>query len=184
MISDLNYSFKVQLMAEKRYIKHLYQSFKKTGGYILFSLGTVCSILSFIFKDSIDISPLLVIVGTFCLILIFTFFDLSVYFYNETLNNLPKVFKVINRDETTILLTEYSDLLQIQGFVTIYCLNEYFEEYIGYGEVINIQNDKKVQIYLKEIAITQTRLEEIRNSLIIKPYVTSKIIRYENCKNY
>lgn len=163
-------------MLEKRYLKQLYQSFKSTGGYIIGIIGGICSIISFLYKDDLGINPTLVIFGTIITIIIISFFDLSIKFYNETLNTSPEVYKVIHREKATILLTEYSNLLQVQGLVTIYYLNDKFEEFIGYGEVINIQNDKKIQIDIKRKSSNTMNLEEIRKSLIIKPFVTSKTI--------
>ncbi len=163
-------------MLDKRFLRQLYKSFKATGGYLLGTLGSICSILSVIFKDQIGIAPLYVILGTIFVILVITFFDLALYFYNETLNNSPEVFRVLTRGESTILLTEYSDLLQVQGLVTVYLLRNDFEELVGYGEVINIQNDRKIQIDLKKRVLEGINLEEDRKSLIIKPFVTFKTI--------
>jgi len=163
-------------MLDKRYLKQLYDSFKSTGGFIIGAIGGICSILSFVFKEDIGINPYLVICGTIILIVIISLIDVSLYFYNETLNNTPEVYKVIIRGESTLLLTAYSDYLQIQGLVTIFWLNEGYEEFVGYGEVVNIQNDKKIQIELRKIADGMVNLEEKRKSLIIKPFVTTKTI--------
>jgi len=163
-------------MIDKRYFKQLYRSFKSTGGYIIGTIGGVSSILSFIFKDDWGVNPYNFIIGTIISIIVISLFDISVHFYNETLNNSPEVYKVIKRENATILLTAYSDYLQIQGLVTVYWFNEGFEEFVGYGEVINIQNDKKIQIDLKKMSSTISNLEEKRKSLIIKPFVTTKTI--------
>jgi hypothetical protein len=163
-------------MFDKRYLKQLYKSFKSTGGFIIGTIGGICSILSFIYKEDLGINPYLVICGTIILIVIISLIDVSLHFYNETLNNSPEVYKVIIRGDTTILLTAYSEYLQVQGLVTIYWFNEGFEEFVGYGEVINIQNDKKIQIDLRKMVAGITNLEEKRKSLIIKPFVTTKTI--------
>lgn len=165
-------------MLYKRFLRQLYKSFKSTGGYLIGTFGSVCSILSVIFKDQIGIDPPYIIIGigTIFVILVITFFDLALYFYNETLNNSPEVYTVLTRGESTILLTEYSDLLQVQGLVTVYLLRNDFEELVGYGEVINIQNDRKIQIDLKKRVLEGINIEEDRKSLIIKPFVTFKTI--------
>jgi len=162
--------------------EQLYKSFKQTGGYVLTAVGVIFSVLAFVFDhDSLRVNPALVaiiiVVVVFLIAIIITLYDLSRYFYKKSLNNSPRVLKTIKQKEMPILLTEYSDLLRIDGLVTIYRLNdEDFEEHIGYGEVINIQEDKKIQICFRKISIEQEKLSEIRKSIIIKPYITRKTI--------
>lgn len=163
-------------MFDKRFLKQLYSSFKSTGGYLIGIVGGISSFLAYLYGTTSGITPSLVISGFVILILVITLFDTALSFYNDTLNNSPEVYKVLKRGDSTILLTEYSEYLQVQGLVTIYVLTEDFEDFIGYGEVINIQNDKKVQIDLKKNDSDKTNLEEIRKSLIIKPFVTTKTI--------
>ena len=163
-------------MFEKRFLKQLYKSFKSVGGYIIGVIGFILTILSIKFQKELNLNFWLVILITLSLLLILTLFDIALYVYNASLNNSPSVLKVIKTENSTILLTEFSEYLQIQGLVTVFWLNEDYEEFVGYGEVINIQNDKKIQIDLKKNNDTENNLEAKRKALIVKPFVTTKTI--------
>jgi hypothetical protein len=141
----------------------------------LSALGSVCTILTIHFQTQLGFGFWYIIIGFISIVTILTFLDTSLVFYNETINTKPKILKVIERNKCKILLTEYSDYFQIQGLVTVFYLNEGFEELVGYGEVINIQNDKKIQIELKNVVIS-VNLSEVKDSLIVKPFVTTKTI--------
>jgi hypothetical protein len=162
-------------MFEKRYLSQLYKSFKSTGGYVISFIGGILSFVAIRYQEEINLNFWSIIFTTISIVIILSFFDSSIHFYKQSLNNSPSVLKVLKRGESTILLTDFSEYFQIQGLVTIFWLNEDYEEFVGYGEIINIQNDKKIQIDLKKIN-PDINLEEVRKSLIIKPFVTTKTL--------
>lgn len=165
-------------VVDKRFINQLYKSFKTVGGYIISVIATIATILSIKYEDKLNVNFWIIILISCCLIFVMTLLDTSLYFFKESINKSPRIIKILSRGNDKIILTEYSELLQIQGLVTIFHFNDDFEDFIGYGEVINIQNDKNVQILLKKLTdeTQYNDLNEIRKNMIIKPFVTTKTL--------
>lgn len=161
-----------------RYFNQLYKSFKSIGGFIIGGIATLATILSVKFENELGINFWLIIIFSLILILVLTLLDTSIYFFKESLNKSPRIIKIIEKGDDKIILMEYSEMFQIQGLVTIFHFNDEFEDFVGYGEVLNIQNDKKIQILLKKIndGNTYNDLNQVKSNLIVKPFVTTKTL--------
>ncbi len=165
-------------MINFRYFNQLYKSFKSVGGFIIGVVATLATILSIKYENEIGLNFWLIIIFFIVLILVLTLFDLSIHFFKESLNKSPRIIKVLTRNNEKIILTEYSEMFQIQGLVTVFHFNDEFEDFVGYGEVINIQNDKKIQILIKKL-VDETKykdLNQIKADIIVKPFVTTKTL--------
>lgn len=159
----------------KIYFEQLYNSFRKTGGFFISMFFALISFIALKYENTIKVNFLTIIIFSILILTTITLFDASLQFLKKSLNTSPNILKVIQKNNYTILLTEFSEYFQIQGLVSIFWLNDNFEEFIGYGEIINIQNDKKMQIQVTQLN-TKINLEDHRKTLLIKPFITKKLI--------
>lgn len=169
----------------------IYSNFKKNQGWLVgvISLGT--SIILWVFKpDSVVSSGLtltLLIVAFFFVII---FADSGHEIFNKYLNlknttKLPRIERVKSRGSNPILIAEPSNLFYKDMLVSIYLIDETdFEEFIGFGHIINIQENKQLQIkIMKTIDSFEEKLKriiandnDILDKIMIKPHLTDKFL--------
>lgn len=130
----------------------IYASFREIKGWSLAFIGIILSLLFWHFSPNKSISlGWFVPIGVICLIIIITLSD-AIY-KNFKINRyiLPKV--LVGREPSTktqgekvLCLLEPSELFSHDTLVSFYYIgDENFEQLIGIGTVINIQEDGKIQ---------------------------------------
>ncbi|MFD1133203.1 MULTISPECIES: hypothetical protein [Psychrobacter] len=110
----------------------------------------------------------------------------------DSLNSAPLRPKVINArkppkyygEAIALFVTEPTEILSNDSIVSIYILANEFEELIAIGKVINVQDDKKVQVLIVYDHDLSKYKEGIMNNhhdflekLVIKPTVPSFIFQ-------
>ncbi len=97
--------------------------------------------------------------------------------------NLPKIRKVLEpprsyEKASALLLVDPSSLLAHDSSVTLFMLEDDYEQLIGIGVVINIQDDKKVQVALFKNDESEQLINQLKENkkhdlerLILKPSV-------------
>jgi hypothetical protein len=97
----------------------------------------------------------------------------------------PKIITVKPLNGSILILLGQSNIFSHGSLVSIYCINDGYEQLIGLGEVINIQDDKRVQILLTQRVspdedIYKKLLENnatVFEKILIKPYVQNNMIK-------
>lgn len=163
----------------------LWKSFNKVWGVPAVVLGLV---LAFVFwqltpDKTIGIGPF-VLVLIFLTIAIITLINLNIELYSiARLNSLPSIKltrKSMQQDGIKlILLLEPNEWFSYDSLVTIYKLDNEFEQIFGIGKVINVQQNGMIQIGLIQILDkTSDTFEKLSNNdkdiierIIIKPTV-------------
>lgn len=138
----------------------IWGSFLKSQGVLVGLLAFVAAIIFWVYPPTFVISLKFVVpIFILLLLLIFTLVTATYDSYRAGLRILPRliVSKNIgqNKDEIRILcVLEPSELFSYDSVVSFYCHDEGFEQLIGVGTVINIQEDGKIQVvmtnFLKE----------------------------------
>jgi hypothetical protein len=98
---------------------------------------------------------LTVIIGLILLIIIFLLIDALKREINNDNNTMPRLLTVVDattNDELPILLLEPSELFGIDNVVSIYHKDSTteFEILVGYGYVVTVQTDKKIQVRVQQ----------------------------------
>ncbi|MCE5163754.1 hypothetical protein [Plesiomonas sp. PI-19] len=96
---------------------------------------------------------------------------------------LPKVRRVLNPPKSyekasVLLIVDPSNYLSHESSVTLFMLEDDYEQLIGVGVVINVQNDKKVQVAIYKNDESEELLSQLKENkkhdlerLILKPSV-------------
>lgn len=96
---------------------------------------------------------------------------------------LPKVRRVLNPPKSyekasVLLIVDPSNYLSYESSVTLFMLEDDYEQLIGVGVVINVQNDKKVQVAIYKNDESEELLSQLKENkkhdlerLILKPSV-------------
>lgn len=96
---------------------------------------------------------------------------------------LPKVRRVISPPKSyekasVLLIVDPSNYLSHESSVTLFMLEDDYEQLIGVGVVINVQNDKKVQVAIYKNDESEELLSQLKENkkhdlerLILKPSV-------------
>jgi hypothetical protein len=185
-----NLSFRVRknrrFASSDSFALHLYSSFKAIYGPFLTFVGVVLAIITFFTIPATSSLPvryaILVILIALCLII--WLFDASWSAFNRKSNVLPSVICAREAPKSfkkaiALLILESSEFFSYDSVVSIYSVENEIEILVGVGKVINIQENKKIQVLvthrIEEIdwnLILQNNVNELRK-LIIKPTVSS-----------
>ena len=89
------------------------------------------------------------------LILLFVFLDLSIRMFNKARRGLPKVVQGRNPpnqypNAAALLLLQHSELFGHEAIVSVFYRNDDFEEFIGIGFVLTIQENGLIQIVVQK----------------------------------
>lgn len=127
---------------------------KKFFGIPTIILSIALGFLFWYFKPDLKISfGIILPIFLFAIILTIPLIDLLLYIYSQNKHNrLPHVLtatKYPNGD--TVLLLSESSLLPNNSIVSIYYNEKDFEYLIGFGTVINVQENKKIQVGIYSI---------------------------------
>lgn len=174
----------------------LWKHLRSIPGFLVGMMIALSSIPLKLFgiSDDVELLICLPIIGTLVLLLVACFLaycDL----YNRKISVLPKVIRTItgiyeNDNAVILLLLEPSEIFSHQIFVSVYYLEDKFEELIGIGSVVNIQGDGIIQVNIEQVKGSyqkiKTGLENnnaiVLDKIIVKPnipntQVLTKMIR-------
>lgn len=146
----------------------IFSSFMKTNGPVIAVCGLLLGVIAAKFLNN-TISLLWVILLFFLvLILIITFLAAAYKAFYISKHILPKVIysKKVNPTDGSfkvLCLLEPSELFSNNTLVSFYYVREgNFEEFVGFGNVINVQEDKRIQVSMDQYLDVQ---EDIVNKL-------------------
>lgn len=147
-------------MKGKSFQDYLWGNVSESRTWIFGTIATLCSLVAYFFPSSKEI-PLKYLFAV--LFIIFPFIHIiyktAYTIYEDLLRNIgsrplvPKVVKAMPPSKyyaasIAILVTEPTETLTHGSVVSIYFLVSEFEELIAIGEVINVQDDKKVHVLI------------------------------------
>lgn len=145
--------------------------------------GIALAFVFWIWKPEQNVSlALCITIGVFIFFFFFVFVRFSIDLYankkqNCTVLTIIETYGKFKDTNNVIALTTCIDYFTENGIVTVFYLENGFERQIALGKIINIQEDKKVQILFFEIDSdfsTETLLKnnrELLNKLRIKPII-------------
>lgn len=145
--------------------------------------GIALAFVFWIWKPEQNVSlELCITIGVFIFFFFFVFVRFSIDLYankkqNCTVLTIIETYGKFKDTNNVIALTTCIDYFTENGIVTVFYLENGFERQIALGKIINIQEDKKVQILFFEIDSdfsTETLLKnnrELLNKLRIKPII-------------
>lgn len=146
----------VRMMAQKSYRGLAVESFKKANGPVLGAAGIVIGLAAWHFAAGIPFPNwVLVDVIVFSWLLVTFFGFLSLDLYDLIRGGLPAVVRFMTiaqgQGDITLCLLGESNLFSADTFACFYYrMDGGFEVLIGYGFVINIQDDQRIQVSLDE----------------------------------
>jgi hypothetical protein len=94
----------------------------------------------------------------------------------------PIRFNVTRSNYLPMLLIEPNELLPINSLITIYLINDDFDEYLATAKVTHIQDNKLIQTQLVHMENAESTLELAANNaayirkLKVRPIVTDKFL--------
>ena len=174
-------------MKEPLYII-LWNSFSKAWGIPIAIIALIAAIIFWIYPPTATITlktfvPLIIIFS----ILIYILLNSTIYLYKKYRENLLPRLLTCQKDEEQnriVLLLNPSPLFSYDSLVTIYHIQEQYEALIAIGVVINIQEDKKVQVLITSIipgkdevieTLTANNINTIKKT-IVKPNIAKAYI--------
>lgn len=129
---------------------HLCESFRRVYGPILVFLQLFIALFSYFYFPTQAVGLRWVIIcGIVVLIILITLSDASFRAYSMAFNILPKVLMGKSAKDNTakaLLMLEPSILFSFETLVSIYIVENNFEELLGIGYVYNIQDDRRIQV--------------------------------------
>lgn len=168
-----------------RIIKSLFSVFTGVGSLI----GIILSFVFWKYKSDQQVSLfLLVIICSVLCLLLAVFIRLAIQLFGETQDYSVKVLSCLEPYEPykygeSILLTTNSKPFAIDGIVSIFTKKNDCEIFVATGQIINIQQDDKVQILVSKNSNTDFDWEALKKNdkdqlekLIVKTIVTTQLL--------
>jgi hypothetical protein len=165
--------------------ERIWKSILKSWGAVFTIISLVASIAVYFVVPATDTVPMnvflvlvLLLIATIIILLRATFdanIDASVV--------LPRVRKVLNPPKSyekasALLVVDPSNYLSHDSYVTLFMLEDDYEQLIGVGIVINVQNDKKIQVAIYKNEESEQLISQLKENkkhdlerLILKPSV-------------
>jgi hypothetical protein len=143
-------------MGRKTFWDYCWNTLASKGTWIIGTIASAVSIAGF-FLPIMDASLRYVIALFFIMLpIIYIALTTAYIIYDDLIKNIPHRPKVITARNPSkyysasiaVLYTEPTEHLPHGSIVSIYFLVSGFEELIAIGEVINVQDDKKVQVLI------------------------------------
>jgi hypothetical protein len=171
--------------------------FDNNNGFIISLLSLLVSVIIGIFinystnKIIAIASSIVIFIGLIFIALIWTFYRTADDLFHENISlkdykfNSPSVIQVRQNENSIICLLKPSNLFSTNAIVTLYDYHNRYERPIGFGEVMNIQDDGIIQIELiKAIRGQEKFLEKLTQNnaecltrLRVKPLVLKKYLK-------
>lgn len=157
----------------------------KSWGPVIAVVSLIASLLLYFVvpdTDTIKLNIFLMVAFVFLaivLILLRALYDANA----DTKVNLPKIRKILEpprsyENASALLLVDPSNFLSHDLFVTLFIQEDDYEQLVGIGFVINIQNDKKAQVALLKNDESEELINQLKNNrkhdlerLLLKPSV-------------
>lgn len=164
----------------------IWSSFLKIGGIPIGFIALAVAVLVWLFPPNINIPlglalPVLIL----CIIIILTFANAADESFKMSERILPKITYGTTQQAKVLCLLEPSELFSHDTLVSFYYVENSFEQLIGIGTVINIQEDGKIQVSMTDpiegFEETITRLGQNDNTILDNIKVKPNIPRtYQN----
>ncbi len=173
-------------MIEKSFLALLWSSFKKTYGPILTGLSLFLAIIFWKFPSNEKIGlDIILPISIFLLMLLITLADTAYLSFKMDKRIVPRVILGREFSSKILLLLEPSKFFSHDTLVSFY-YNEGFEQLIGIGRVLNVQEDKNIQVILThplpghESTLRKLSQSEstILRKIIVKPSIPMSIAEY------
>jgi len=159
----------------------------KSWGGLISVVSVVAAIVGFFVVPASQTVPLNWTLVLFLLLLavVIVLFRAAYDAHFDSRASLPKVRTVIEppttyKEASALLLLDPTDLLSHDSIVSVYYMDGGIERLSGIGKVINVQNDKKIQVILIKEAEFSDKVEALKannpedlEKLIVKPSVPS-----------
>lgn len=170
-------------MNKESYFYLLWKNLWNSISIITGIFGIVLAFVFWIWKSEQKVSlTLCITIGVVIVFLLFVFVRFSIELYankkqNCTVLTIMETYGKFKDKNNVIALTSCIDYFTENGIVTVFYLENGFERQIALGKIINIQEDKKVQILFFEMDPdfpTETLLNnnrELLDKLRIKPII-------------
>jgi len=166
----------------RSFCSQLYESFIVTYGPFFTILGFILTVIVFFVIPEEASVPFryVIIIAVVGVYLIMWFLHAGWSAFNKTENTLPRVRCAMQAPKdfpqaVGILIMEPSELFSYDSIVAIYSVEDEIERCIGIGKVLNIQEDKKIQVLvMRQIensgwdAILNNDANKLRN-VMVKP---------------
>ncbi|QNO14960.1 hypothetical protein HYG86_09315 [Alkalicella caledoniensis] len=183
----------------KSYLRNFFGS---PSNFIAFAVGLAPSVLLWVVAPEKTVSYGLFLIFMLIMFLIIWFLAFIIIKKSEEMNLLSQKLDVPSNPNLKIIqcingicLCEKSELLSTDSIVSIFMKELVFENLVGYGVVINVQQDGYVQI--KPTKLENTILDEdpLKNidfihilnlnkaDIIIKPTISVEVIKDYQVKN-
>ena len=171
----------------------IWKALLKTWGGVFTFVSLVASVLVYFITpdtDTIKINIFLVVI--FLLLAIIVIFLRALYDANTDANvSLPRIRKVLEPPKSyekasALLLVDPSNLLSHDSSVTLFILEDDYEQLVGIGVVVNIQDDKKAQVALFKNDESEQLISQLKENkkydlerLVLKPSVPRAFLEGE-----
>ncbi len=168
----------------------IWVSFLKCQGTLVVIVSICLPFILWILSPKVQVSLSLILpLGILSIFLVIVFFDAAFISFNKSKNLLPKVllskiFYSTNNEPLTLFLLEPSLSFSHDAMVSFYFIDNDFEQLIGIGVVLNIQQDGKIQVmmtkpYLEHKETLQKLANNdntILNKTIVKPIISKRFL--------
>lgn len=168
--------------------------FQSRSNFLSFAVALIPCWLLYIFEPGVPVKYIYfafaVIISLFLLwLFVMYFLDCKSLRYELAHKVVPYTFKILSHGKD-ICLCESNYQLPQDSIISFYLQRDGFEYLIGYGIVLNVQMDGKIQISPYPLDNAAERIEKSgfpkylsdnRNNVIIKPVITIKSL--ENVLN-
>lgn len=169
----------------------LWESAVKSWGGIISILGLSATILSFFIipnESVIKVRFIMIVVMVMSSLLIIA---LRAAWLSHQLTNLPTPKVIYVKDAIkpycnchALFVIDPTPLLSNDALVSVYYLEHGFEDFVGLGKVINVQDDKRIQVVVTDNYNFEDRLDKIKGNLrgeldklVIKTSIPSFILQ-------
>jgi hypothetical protein len=167
--------------------ERIWTSALKSWGALFTIIGVIASIISFFVVPSATTLPLnwTLVIVILLVSLVSIFARAAFDAHTDSKMTLPKVRTVIDppssySEASALLLLDPTELLSHDSIVSVYYNDSGIERLSGIGKVVNIQNNKMVQVILikdaefsKKVDALKANKPEDLEKLIVKPSVPS-----------
>lgn len=145
--------------------------------------------------DTIQLKYVFGIFLIFCVVLAL-FLQVAWEAHNDSIVKPIKVLTIVDtprayeKDYDSMLILEPSDLISHDSIVSVYHIDKSrndLEKFVGLGQVINVQNDKKIQVVVRKNENSEKSITDIQSKAIselefvlVKPSVPYQLLSVGN----
>lgn len=174
----------------KTFWSFIWSRFLRMQGLLIGLISLILAYILWQFSPNYKIEIAIVIpIAILLIIIILTLFDSAYESFKLIKRALPRIIlgKEIygtNGDPEVLCLLEPSELFSHDAIVSFYLLEEGFEQLLGIGKVLNIQENGNIQVILDKYSpVYQDIIDKLRkndatilNKILVKPTVPKAYI--------